>query len=444
MEQARYSRAAIALHWLIAATLAFQIALGWRMETLTAATGQFHAFQLHKSIGIAILLLSLARVVIRFWKPRPAPHGDRRWARVLAGAVHFGLYLFMIGAPLTGWLLVSTSRIQVPTLLFGLVPWPHLPGVTGALREPLHQFGEGAHSALVWIGIGLFILHVAGAIRHQWLLRQRLIERMLPGGPARLSFAGGATAYAAALLLVGGAFALGWVVDLSAPASTAGAAPDTNRIASPSPDSDNTADAGDEAATLADANAAAPAAPPTADANEVAPAVEQVAAEAPVWKVSSGGKLGFTTSFTGTEIEGAFSRWDADIRFDPDALDKSRIIVRVDLASVDTGDAFRDETLRGEDFFATAGNTNAVFRSSDVSALGSGRYRAAGYLTLRGTRRPVTLNFTLTIKGEKAEAKGTGRINRGDFGVGAGEWEATDRIPGAVAISFDFDAIRMD
>src|SRR3546814_10090710 len=85
MEPARYSRAAIALHWIIAAILAFQIALGWRMGTLTAATGQFHAFQLHKSIGITILLLSLARVLIRFWKPRPAPHHDRPWARRLAG-----------------------------------------------------------------------------------------------------------------------------------------------------------------------------------------------------------------------------------------------------------------------------------------------------------------------------------------------------------------------
>lgn len=430
MEHARYSRAAITLHWLLAALLAFQIALGLRMGGLTAATGQFHAVQLHKSIGITILLLTLARVAVRLWKPRPAPHYDRPWARTLARLVHFGLYLFMIGAPLTGWLIVSTSRIPVPTLLFETVPWPHLPGVGGAMRGPIHEAGETAHEVLAWTGVALFVLHVVGALRHQWLLRQPLIERMLPGGPLRLSGGGALLAYGAALALVGGGFALGRTIDFSA-----GKPAPAPAAAQPAP----AVPAAPEAASapVADTNSAAP-------AEEAANTVAAVPAEAPVWTVAPGGRLGFTTSFTGSEVVGSFARWTADIRFDPDALDRSRIVVRVDTASAATGDAFRDETLQSDDFFAAATHAQAVFRSTDVSAMGPGRYRAAGYLTLKGVRRPVTLTFTLAITGDKAKVSGKGRINRGDFGVGAGEWEDTDRIPGAVAISFDFTAIRKD
>lgn len=445
MEQARYSRAAIALHWLIAAALAFQIALGWRMDSLTAATGQFHAFQLHKSIGITILLLSLARLIVRLWKPRPAPHGDQPWARWLAGLVHFGLYLFMIGAPLTGWLIVSTSRIQVPTLLYGIVPWPHIPGVTGQMRAGLHEFGESAHSALAWTAVALFLLHVAGAIRHQWLLRQTLIERMLPGGPLRLSPAGGALIYAAALALVGGSFILGGKIDLSGPAAAATAPSPAVAPAASNETVETTSTADETPPGEALSNDTAPVLSAAGNDSE---AVEEKAtaepAEAPAWTLAPGGKLGFTTSFSGAEIEGSFARWSADIRFDPDALDKSRIIVRVDMASVNTDDASRDETLRGENFFAAGSHAQAVFRSSDVNALGRNRYRAAGHLTLRGIRQPVILNFTLSIKDGKAEVQGSSRITRGDFNVGTGEWEATDRIPGAVSIDFDFDAIRKD
>lgn len=443
MEPARYSRATIALHWIIAAILAFQIALGWRMGTLTAATGQFHAFQLHKSIGITILLLSLARVLIRFWKPRPAPHHDRPWARRLAGLVHFGLYVFMIGAPLTGWLLVSTSRIPVPTLLYGVVPWPNIPGLGGAVRGPVHEAGEAIHSALAWVGIALFALHVAGALRHQWLLRQTLIERMLPGGPARLSFGGGLLAYGLALLLVGGSFVLGGNIDLaSARAATPSAAAGQPAPAEPAA---APAAAGSEEATGNQAMPADAAAVNVAAAAEEDPvATPAEPKEAPAWTINPGGKLGFRTSFSGTDIEGSFSRWDADVKFDPDALDASEIVVRVDMTSADTGDAYRDETLRGEDFFATGSHAQAVFRSTDVSARGPGRYRAAGYLTLKGVRRPVTLNFTLAITGNSANVSGTGAIDRGDFNIGTGEWEGTDRIPGRVAISFDFGATRKD
>ncbi|AGH51237.1 YcfA-like protein [Sphingomonas sp. MM-1] len=443
MEPARYSRIAITLHWLIAAALAFQIGLGWRMGNLTAATGQFTAFQLHKSIGITILLLSLIRVAVRWWKPRPAAEPDSPWAKRAAGLVHFGLYAFMIGGPITGWLLVSTSRIQVPTLLFSTIPWPHIPGLHGALRGPVHEFSEAAHSALAWIGIALFVLHVAGALRHQWLLRQPLIERMLPAGPERLSRGGGALAYIAALALVGGAFLLPGTIG-----STRGNVPPPAPAAAETPAGET---AGDDAGEGNGAIQAAPAEAPdnaatTAgdNASVAAAPAEEAKAEAPRWAVQPGGRLGFTASFTGTPIEGRFTRWDADIRFDADALDKSDIRVRIDMASADTEDSSRDETLRGDAFFDTGAHAAATFRATRVTSTGPARYRAQGSLTIKGVKRPMTVDFTLAIKGDRADVAGKGTITRGDFGIGTGEWEATDRIAGPVAVDFRFSAIRKD
>ncbi|ARS27091.1 YceI family protein [Sphingomonas sp. KC8] len=430
MGPARYSHAAIVLHWALAAILAFQIALGWQLETLTLTTGKFAAFQLHKSIGITILLLSIARLAIRWWKPHPAPHADHPWAKRMAGIVHHGLYIFMIGGPITGWLLVSTSRIPVPTMLYGALPWPHIPGFDGAIRGSAHEAAEAAHSALTWIGIALVLLHVAGALRHQWLLRQPLIERMLPAAPIRLSPGGSALAYGLALALIGTAFVYGGKMrfygDPAAKAAPAGAA-----VMPPPPTPPKPAEPAANDAVKA-----------SSDASLVVTEPEQ--SSPAKWTIVPGGHLGFTAMFTGSPVVGRFTRWDGTIRFDPDALDKTDIRITIDMASAATADAMRDETLRGEAFLATASHAAATFRSTSVKPRGSDRYRATGILTLKGIDQPLALDFNLTIKGKRAEVNGHTAIDRSAFGVGTGEWADTDRIAGHVAIDFRFAATRQD
>ncbi|MDI1296568.1 MAG: cytochrome b, partial [bacterium] len=169
----RYSLIAIILHWAIAALLAFQIAVGWALEDLGARG--FALFQLHKSVGISILALTLVRIAARFWKPRPAKL-EGGWQGALAQGVHGGLYAFMLGAPLTGWALVSTAKVKVPTLIFGTIPLPHLPLPMGA-----HGLAANSHGLIAWLGIALVLLHVAGALRHHVLMRDGLIWRMVPG-----------------------------------------------------------------------------------------------------------------------------------------------------------------------------------------------------------------------------------------------------------------------
>src|SRR3546814_18696475 len=129
MTAPRYSYTAITLHWLIALLLAFQIALGWALEGNNGPE-LFARYQLHKSIGITILLLSLARLAVRLVRPRQPASDGPDWQRMFAGIVHWLFYLVIILGTVTVWLLVSTARVQVPTLLDGRVPCPTLPGGT--------------------------------------------------------------------------------------------------------------------------------------------------------------------------------------------------------------------------------------------------------------------------------------------------------------------------
>jgi cytochrome b561 len=179
----RYSKTAMILHWGIAAAIGFQMGLGEAMEHTPPGPGKWDVAQFHKTIGITILLLTLLRVGVRMVKPRPSPLSDKGWAQRLASITHFGLYAFMILAPLTGWLAASTSRFAVPTDLFGIIHVPNFPFVSAmeaGAKHDLHELMEVVHGVLSKIGFALLLLHVIGALRHQFLLKEALIERMLP------------------------------------------------------------------------------------------------------------------------------------------------------------------------------------------------------------------------------------------------------------------------
>lgn len=402
----RYSAAAIVLHWALALLLAFQLGLGWRLEDLPKGLAQFTAFQLHKSVGILILLLSLARLAVRLVKPRPVPVQDKPAAMLLAKAVHVLLYVAMIGGPLAGWVLVSTGKVRLQTMLFGTVPWPDLPLGPG-WNEP----AAALHSALGWLLAGLIALHVAGALRHHWL-RGDFLGRMLPGPAwsAGLALAGLAAAYAASTF---------WSFAGPATVVPAPAPQIASPMPSPRPSSETPS--------------------PTPSPSETAsPAPEQ----ASKWLLQGGGRLTFQAAYAGTPVNGSFGKWDADIVFSPGDLANSRIRVTVDLASVNTADGERDEMLRSDSFFAAATHPRAIFTASRFTAKGGGRYVAQGTLSLHGQQRPLALSFDLKIDGDQASASGSARLNRLSYGVGSGEWASTDPIADGVTIAFRLKARR--
>jgi cytochrome b561 len=179
----RYSTVAIAFHWLIAAAIAAQIFLGWRMQDLEGFS-RSALLQIHKSVGISILLLTAARLVWRLLNP-PPPHGSNLTAleRRLSHWAHIGFYGLLMALPLTGWALVSAGR-PGGMKLFGAIPWPSFPLLSllpGKAQDLLADIFDSTHTALAWVMLALLALHVAGALKHQFISKDPTISRMAPG-----------------------------------------------------------------------------------------------------------------------------------------------------------------------------------------------------------------------------------------------------------------------
>lgn len=180
---AKYSRGAIALHWAIAALVVAQLGLGKFMTELE--DGSFFRFeltQLHKSIGIAILLLTLFRIGWRLAHPVPGrPAGLKNWEEALRKTTHIGFYVLLILLPLSGWAHASASPLDIPTTFFGLFEWPHLPWLTSAgNQEALATLFQSIHKYLGFGMILLFLIHMAGIAKHTFILRDGTLKRMLP------------------------------------------------------------------------------------------------------------------------------------------------------------------------------------------------------------------------------------------------------------------------
>ena len=171
----RYSAVSIALHWLIAVLQIAQIFVGGWFSDMPRGPQKGEAFALHLSLGVTILLLSLARLGWRLTHPAPPlPSHYKTWERLLARATHVLFYVVMIGMPLSGWIMTSAGPRALPEV-WGLIPWPKLP-VDGALAGP----ASACHDRGPWIFWGLLALHVAGALKHQLLDRDGTLWRMLP------------------------------------------------------------------------------------------------------------------------------------------------------------------------------------------------------------------------------------------------------------------------
>ena len=165
------------------------------------------------------------------------------------------------------------------------------------------------------------------------------------------------------------------------------------------------------------------------------------AAAPPTWTVDkAGSRLGFSTTVSGGALNGAFRSWDAVIRFDPNDLAHSDVAVTIDIASATTGNGDADASLPDQDWLWTSHFPRATFVAKSFRATGPGRYEAAGVLTLRGVAKPLTLPFTLAITGAAAKMNARVALNRLAFGVGQGEWKATDTVPATVTVNVALSA----
>ena len=171
----RYDAVAMSLHWFIAVLLFFMLFFGEDLMKEKDAGG--FGPSLHVSIGSAILLLSVFRLVWRLINPPPAyPAGMAPWERTASSVTHLLFYVLLIGIPLTGWLatpkFLSEEEAVAGLTLFGAFPLPGAPSL-GLPMKGIHEIGSN-------LGIALLALHVLAALKHHFVNRDDVLRRMLP------------------------------------------------------------------------------------------------------------------------------------------------------------------------------------------------------------------------------------------------------------------------
>jgi cytochrome b561 len=168
----RYHPLLVGLHWLLAAFLLFALAMGTfsLKEIPNASPEKLFALRGHMVAGVAILALMLVRLGVRLWLPRPPPAttGNRLLDRVAVG-VHYGFYALVILMAASGF--ATAVQAGLPAIVFG--------GSGAPLPESFWAYRPRAvHGVIAKLLIALVMLHVAGALYHQFVRRDGLLGRM--------------------------------------------------------------------------------------------------------------------------------------------------------------------------------------------------------------------------------------------------------------------------
>jgi cytochrome b561 len=172
----RYGYVAQILNWIIVGLLIVQVTLGRIADELPLGLEKLVTLARHKSFGITILGLAVIRLAWRLFNRPPPEPPMPRWQLAAARINHWALYAILFAMPVSGWLMSSASNI--PVSWFGLVQLPDFVAPDRVLKERFHDL----HVLLSYALYALAGLHVAAALKHQFVDRDGLLLRMLPGG----------------------------------------------------------------------------------------------------------------------------------------------------------------------------------------------------------------------------------------------------------------------
>lgn len=397
-----YTAVAIVLHWAIAVAIVGNLAIGlWMHEAIDIAATRTRAvavFQLHKSIGLTVLLLTLLRLLWRLGhRPPPLPAAMAGWEKAAAHATHGVLYLLMAAIPLSGWLYVSTqwrgdAPLLVPTVWFGLFPVPNLFGLQAMANEARSAWAAtflDGHELLAWSMVALLVLHVGAALKHQFIDRDEVTGQMIPALAAdrdrppaagrRLTLRGGFAAIALAIA------ATGWAVVR----------------------------------------------PPPPAGTSVTTASSEVTSAPGSWTIDPAqSTIGFSGANAGTPFRGRFTRWQSDIRIDRASPGQSQITATIWTASATDGEPMHDEALPTREWFDVAGFPTASYRATSFQPAADGSWTVVGELTIKNRTAPVG-PLRLELTADRATITGQVSVSRSTFDLGmesdpAGEWVSGD------------------
>ncbi|MFT5574532.1 MAG: cytochrome b561/polyisoprenoid-binding protein YceI [Bermanella sp.] len=416
----RYTRIAIGLHWLIAVAIITNLILGcWMSDAINHTASRdsaFRVFQWHKSIGLTILLLSVLRLTWRILNPPPPlPKTIPPWEQRAAAWTHSAFYTLMIGVPLSGWLYVSSqwrgdAALTIPTLWFEWFEVPHLFGLneaSHAQRQSIASISLEAHEVLVWCFLLLLLLHIGAALRHQFVLKDKSLVRILPQRiksqapqpkPPSHSFTRTRLAAASLCLLTTTAF----IYIGTQAGSTLQASTNTGRM------------------------------------DELLRELVKPDNSQAQWLVNKQSHIRFAGSHVGREFTGEFTQWRAFIQFDPASPGQAQIAAVIETASATDGNPIHDSTLPKEEWFDASSQPFAHFRVTRVEPT-QDNYLLFGQLTIKNHSVELA-PLTMTIKGANLEIRGTTLIDRADVHMGMESDPAGDYVSRDITIRANISA----
>lgn len=401
-ESNQYTAVAIVLHWAIATAIVGNLALGWWMhEAIDVAASRARAvemFQLHKSIGLTVLLLSLFRLAWRLLHRAPEmPAHMKRWERIAAKSTHWAFYGLMMAMPLSGWLYVSTQwrgdvALNVPTLWFGWIEAPHLFGLNH-LGEDLRQALSGifleAHEAFAWGSGLLLLLHMGAALKHHFIDHDEVLAHMIPAlaDPPKE-----AVSDRGRRLVLG----LGLSATLIAALAVVIA------VLRPATESAGVRAGGDGISTVPGS-----------------------------WIIDADQSyIRFSGTHAGKKFEGRFSRWQGDLRINVEDPTASLIRASVETASASDGLALHDRTLPQKEWFDSDHHPVARFESTRIQKRSDGAYSLDGVLRIKQNKISVKgLSLTVSDRGVRIAGMSTISRREADLGMASdpdGEWVSAD------------------
>ncbi len=405
-----YGSVAKAFHWATALLILTIIPVGIIANNLTeqlqspeftlteaAINRVFFLFSLHKTLGVTIFFVALARILWAITQPKPGLlNGDHKIEAITAETVHWLLYGSLLLVPLSGW------AHHAATTGFAPIWWPFgqsLPFIPK--NEAIAAFFSSSHHVFLWVLIGSVVLHILGALKHHLLDGDATLRRMLPGRlsavPTTVQPNHALPVTAAVCVWLFAFFAamsLGWF-----------------NIAHAIKNQDNTA---------------VVAAPPLdTQIND--------------WIVDDG-TLNLTVRQLGSSVTGEFTNWDAHISY-TDTADvdgkHGTVTVQIDTSSIKLGTV--SDQSKGSDYLDATSFPTAAF-TADILSTEQG-LAAIGALTIRDISVPASIPFTLSFEEGTAKASGKVTLDRRDFNIGNGVADAGS-LGFEVIITFDLTATQ--
>ncbi|MDA8747476.1 cytochrome b/b6 domain-containing protein [Litoreibacter sp.] len=389
--QSTYGSVTKTIHWLMAALVISMIPLGIVANGMADADAlKPTLFSLHKTLGVTIFFLAIARIAWAISQPKPAGlHPERKVESFLAELVHWLLYASLIIVPLSGWV------HHAATTGFAPIWWPlgqNLPFIPKS--EGLAHISAALHIIFERVLAVSIILHVAGALKHHFLDRDATLHRMLPGHTEPETALPTHQRSKTPLFAAAGIYVLALGVGAGLGLFTT-----PTKIATP-----------------------------------------ELAETQSEWVVQDG-TLAITVRQLGSDVEGSFADWTAAIDFDETADTDGKfgdVEVTISIPSLTLGSV--TQQALGADFFDAEAHKTATYRA-DIFAEDHG-YVAKGTLSIRGREAPVFLPFSLQIEGDKATMTGQTRVNRTNFQIGSGTQPTEGSLAFDVAISVTLSALR--